>query len=77
MERKRLINSQRELLFIRRANVEQAQASLQNTLTSIALESGVPETELGQWVLNDKAEYFEKAEAPKNNPKGIIPKNKK
>ena len=60
MERKKLINSQRELLFIKRASVEQAQANLQNTLTSIALESGVPEAELGQWVLNDKAEYFEK-----------------
>lgn len=60
MERKSLINSQQELLFIRRATVEQAQANLQNTLTSIALESGVPETELGLWILNDKAEYFEK-----------------
>ena len=65
MEQKKLINSQRELLFIRRANIEKAQASLQNTLTSIALESGVPETELGQWILNDKAEYFEKIKAPK------------
>lgn len=67
MERKSLINSQRELLFIRRANVEQAQASLQNTLTSIALEVGVPEAELGQWELNDKAEYFEKTKVPKKN----------
>lgn len=65
MERKKLIASQQELLFIKRANVEQAQANLQNTLTSIALESGVPETELGLWILNDKAEYFEKIKAPK------------
>lgn len=65
MEQKKLIASQRELLFIKRANVEQAQANLQNTLTSIALESGVPETELGQWILNDKAEYFEKKKVPK------------
>lgn len=60
MKRKKLLKSQRELLFIRRANIEQAQVNLQDTLTSIALEVGVPEAELGQWELNDKAEYFEK-----------------
>ena len=69
MDRIKTLASQRELLFIKKANVNKAELDLQNTLTSIALEQGVPETEVGLWRLNDKAEYFEKIEPPKKNKK--------
>lgn len=76
MERKKILGSQRELLFVKRANVQQAQMNLQNTLTSIALEVGIPESEIDQWQLNNKAEYFEKVEPPKKNPEKKIPKKR-
>lgn len=63
MEKKELLGSQRELLFLRRAKVEQAQAALQNALTIIAQELGIPENE--QWTLNTKAEFFFKEKVPK------------
>ena len=66
----KILASQRELLLLKKASFVQI---LADTVTSIALEQGVPENELSLWILNDKAEYFEKIR-PKKNPKKKIPK---
>lgn len=83
-ERKRLLNSQRELLIMKKANVDrqialaqQLNQNLTDTVTSIALELGVPENEISQWQLNDEATFMEKIEAPKKEEaEEIIPGKK-
>lgn len=67
MERKNLLNSQQELILIKKAELDRQKAitgqmsqSLLGTILSIAEELGIPETEFNQWLLNDASEYFER-----------------
>ncbi len=68
MERKKLLQSQTELLSTRMRELNTFKDIVQNTLDMICKEMGVPENELDQWRLSEDMKYLEKIEkkAPPN-----------
>lgn len=60
--KKKLLESQKELLRIKFIRANQAQIEADKTIDNIAMELGIPKQELGQWKLDAKLEYFEKKE---------------
>ncbi|MCD6194276.1 MAG: hypothetical protein J7L26_12565 [Candidatus Aminicenantes bacterium] len=71
----KLMESQRELLRLKRLIVqdairlaEQKQAELQRTIETVALELGI-DVEKETWRLSDDYEYLEKIEPPKEKEK--------
>lgn len=72
MERKKLLDTQRELLLQKFQILQQAQASFNDTLRKISIELAIPEKEINDWRISKDAMYFEKTK-----PMKIIPKGKK
>ncbi|GAH48213.1 unnamed protein product [marine sediment metagenome] len=60
MEKKKLLQSQTELLSIRRRELDAFKDVVQNTLDTICKELGVSENELDQWRLSEDMKYLEK-----------------
>lgn len=78
-ERKQLTSSQRELLSLRRgqvndriAEVRSTQVALQASIRNIMLELGVPEGEVPQWRTDPADDYISKVE-PTEKVKEVIP----
>jgi len=69
MQRKKLTDSQRELIRMKREKADGLMAMLQQEFTAsldmIAKELGVPENELGMWRLSKDSEYLERTDKPK------------
>ena len=61
-ERKKLLQSQTELLSTRMRELNNFKDIIQNTLDMICKELGIPENELEQWRLSNDMKYFEKIE---------------
>ena len=62
MERKELLKSQQELLRLKQAQAQAAQADLQATLNTIASELGIDPNE--RWTLSPDLTRLEKMEPP-------------
>lgn len=60
MEKKKLLQSQTELLSTRMRELDTFKNIVQNTLDMICKEAGVPENELDQWRLSEDMKYLEK-----------------
>jgi len=74
-EKKKLLDSQKELLNLKRMAIERAEIGLQSTLNRIAIELGVNPDELQFWRLDRTGEYLECLKNKK--PQMKIPKGKK
>jgi len=68
-ERKKLTDSQKELIRMKREKADGMMAMLQQefiaSLNMIAKELGVPEDELGMWKLDKSGECLEREDKPK------------
>lgn len=62
MEKKKLLQSQTELLSARMRELDTFKDIVQNTLDMICKEADVPESELDQWRLSEDMKYLEKIE---------------
>ena len=60
-----LLESQKELLRIKLARVNQARLEVGRTTDRIAEELGIPKQEINQWKISANLDYFEKPEPPK------------
>lgn len=67
MEKRQLLESQKELLRIKFARVKLAQAEIDRTVDRIMGELGIPKQELSQWRISSNLEYFERIEIPKGS----------
>jgi len=69
MQRKKLTDSQKELIRMKREKADELMAMLQQEFTAslnmIAKELGIPENELGMWKLDKNGEYLEREDKPK------------
>ena len=71
MEKKELLDSQRQLILMKNANIEGMQKDLTNTLITIFREHGIPEKEIPLWRINEEATHMEKfGKKQQKNPPG-------
>lgn len=67
--KKQLLESQKELLRIKLARVNQAKLEISVARNRIAEELGIPKQELDKWRISAELDYFEKPDLPNKKDK--------
>jgi len=80
--KKKILESQKELLNIKVNQINQVQRGLNQTrvnfsetVSRMKIELGIPKEEIGDWIFDKDENFFVKVEKPKE-PKGKIPGKK-